>query len=107
MEIISGSKEEYYIDFGVIRVKPRPRNELPKSQNEEKEKVKNLKIHPDERLLIQVYSTWMVFGGNTLDLGSFGKETDKTTTLHQILEEVVHIECGDGVACFKRRPQEV
>ncbi|GJS24583.1 DNA helicase [Tanacetum coccineum] len=40
--------------------------------------------------------TWMAFGGNTRDLGSFGKETDKTTTLHQILEEVVHTECGDG-----------
>ncbi|GKB08810.1 hypothetical protein Tco_0837122, partial [Tanacetum coccineum] len=26
-----------------------------------------------------------------------GEETDKTTTLHQILEEVVHTECGDGV----------
>ncbi|GJZ00804.1 hypothetical protein Tco_0518233 [Tanacetum coccineum] len=37
-------------------------------------------------------STWMAFGGNTGDLGSFGEETDKTTTLHQIHEEVVHIE---------------
>ncbi|GJT82400.1 hypothetical protein Tco_1056742 [Tanacetum coccineum] len=39
----------------------------------------------------------MTFGGNTRDLGSFGEETDKTTTLQQILEEVVHTECGDGV----------
>ncbi|GKB78891.1 hypothetical protein Tco_0945786 [Tanacetum coccineum] len=30
-----------------------------------------------------VFSTWMAFGGNTRDLGSFGEETDKTTTLHQ------------------------
>ncbi|GJV11733.1 hypothetical protein Tco_1353274, partial [Tanacetum coccineum] len=41
--------------------------------------------------------TWMAFGGNTRDLGSIGEETNKTTNLHQILEEVVHTECGDGV----------
>ncbi|GJY87019.1 hypothetical protein Tco_0501647 [Tanacetum coccineum] len=29
--------------------------------------------------------TWMAFGENTCDLGSFREETDKTTTLHQIL----------------------
>ncbi|GJW53644.1 hypothetical protein Tco_0097729 [Tanacetum coccineum] len=52
-------------------------------------------------------TTWMVFGGNTHDLDSFGEETDKTTTLHQILEEVVHTECGDGVASFKRQCQDV
>ncbi|GJX98603.1 putative reverse transcriptase domain-containing protein [Tanacetum coccineum] len=27
--------------------------------------------------------TWMAFGGNTRDLGSFGEETDEITTLHQ------------------------
>ncbi|GKD66242.1 hypothetical protein Tco_1308350 [Tanacetum coccineum] len=27
--------------------------------------------------------TWIAFGGNTRDLGSFGEETDKITTLHQ------------------------
>nr|GEU31180.1 hypothetical protein [Tanacetum cinerariifolium] len=48
-------------------------------------------------------STWMDFGGNTRDLGSFGEEMDKTTALHQILKEVVHTECGDDVASFKRR----
>ncbi|GJR26822.1 retrovirus-related pol polyprotein from transposon TNT 1-94 [Tanacetum coccineum] len=32
-----------------------------------------------------VFSTWMAFGGNTRDLGSFGEETDKTTDLHQNL----------------------
>ncbi|GJY71684.1 zinc finger, CCHC-type containing protein [Tanacetum coccineum] len=42
----------------------------------------------------------MTFGGNTRDLGSFGEERDKTTTLHQIFEEVVHTECGDGVRVF-------
>ncbi|GJX97951.1 retrotransposon protein, putative, unclassified [Tanacetum coccineum] len=31
----------------------------------------------------EVFSTWMAFGGNIRDLGSFGEETDKTTTLHQ------------------------
>ncbi|GJS60973.1 putative reverse transcriptase domain-containing protein [Tanacetum coccineum] len=53
----------------------------------------------------EVFSTWMAFGGNTRDLGSFGEETNKTTTLHQILKEVMHTECGDGVtsllSCWK------
>ncbi|GJZ34350.1 ribonuclease H-like domain-containing protein [Tanacetum coccineum] len=31
----------------------------------------------------KVFSTWMTFGGNTRDLGSFGEETDEITDLHQ------------------------
>ncbi|GKE63115.1 hypothetical protein Tco_1513482, partial [Tanacetum coccineum] len=42
-----------------------------------------------------VFSTWMAFGGNTCDLGSFGEETDKITDLHQILEEVLLTERGE------------
>ncbi|GJV61807.1 hypothetical protein Tco_1467907, partial [Tanacetum coccineum] len=49
-----------------------------------------------------VFSTWMAFGGNTCDLGSFGEETDEITDLHQILEEVLLTERGDGVAGIKR-----
>ncbi|GJY45530.1 zinc finger, CCHC-type containing protein [Tanacetum coccineum] len=60
-----------------------------------------------DKWLEAMTSTWMAFGGNTRDLGSFGEETDKTTTLHQILEEVMHTECGDGVVSFKRRRQDV
>ncbi|GKD95954.1 hypothetical protein Tco_1379851, partial [Tanacetum coccineum] len=33
----------------------------------------------------KVFCIWKAFGRNTLDLGSFGKETDKTTNLHQHL----------------------
>ncbi|GJW59441.1 retrovirus-related pol polyprotein from transposon TNT 1-94, partial [Tanacetum coccineum] len=54
----------------------------------------------------EVYSTWMAFGGNTRDLGSFGEETDKITDLHQILEEVLFTERGDGVAGIKRRRRD-
>ncbi|GJZ49402.1 hypothetical protein Tco_0603592 [Tanacetum coccineum] len=54
----------------------------------------------------RVFSTWMKFGGNTRDLSSFEEETNKTTTLHHILEEVVHTECGDDVASFKRWRQD-
>nr|GEX84198.1 retrotransposon Orf1 [Tanacetum cinerariifolium] len=50
-----------------------------------------------------VFSTWMEFGGNTRDLGSFGEETDNITDLHQIHEEVLFTVCGDGVAGIKRR----
>ncbi|GKC03937.1 hypothetical protein Tco_0995547 [Tanacetum coccineum] len=54
-----------------------------------------------------VFSTWMAFGGNTRDLGSFGEETDEITYLHQILEEVFLIKRGDGVASIKRRRRDV
>nr|GEW79296.1 UBN2_3 domain-containing protein [Tanacetum cinerariifolium] len=51
----------------------------------------------------EVFSTWMAFGGNTRDFESFEEETDKITDLHQIHEEVLSIERGDGVAVIKRR----
>ncbi|GKD74812.1 hypothetical protein Tco_1333094, partial [Tanacetum coccineum] len=47
-----------------------------------------------------VFSTWMAFGGNTCDLGSFREETDKTTTLHQEPGRIIHSEPGDGVMTF-------
>ncbi|GKC84935.1 hypothetical protein Tco_1140652, partial [Tanacetum coccineum] len=50
-----------------------------------------------------VFSSWMAFGGNTRDLGSFGEETDKITDLHQFHEEVFFTERRDGVAGIKRR----
>ncbi|GJT80366.1 hypothetical protein Tco_1054708 [Tanacetum coccineum] len=50
-----------------------------------------------------VFSTWMAFGGNTRDLGSFGEATDEITDLHQILEKVVFIEREDDIASIKRR----
>ncbi|GJR65836.1 zinc finger, CCHC-type containing protein [Tanacetum coccineum] len=49
----------------------------------------------------------MTFGGNTRDLGSFGEETDEITDLHQILEEVLLTERGDGVASIKRRRRDL
>ncbi|GKA37620.1 hypothetical protein Tco_0724185 [Tanacetum coccineum] len=52
-------------------------------------------------------STWMAFGGNTRDLGSFGEETDEITGLHQILEEVLLTEHGDGVVSIKRRHRDL
>ncbi|GJT85381.1 hypothetical protein Tco_1067098 [Tanacetum coccineum] len=55
----------------------------------------------------EVFSTWMTFGGNTRDLGSFGEETDKITDLHQIHEEILFIECGDGIAGIKRRRRDL
>ncbi|GJS04600.1 hypothetical protein Tco_0321108 [Tanacetum coccineum] len=54
-----------------------------------------------------VFSTWMAFRGNTRDLGSFREETDKITNLHQIHEEVLFIECGDGIAGIKRRRRDL
>ncbi|GKC82289.1 putative reverse transcriptase domain-containing protein, partial [Tanacetum coccineum] len=57
----------------------------------------------DLELGVVVFSTWMAFGGNTHDLGSFGEETDKIPDLHQIHEEILFSEHGDGVAGIKRR----
>ncbi|GJV04952.1 hypothetical protein Tco_1338521 [Tanacetum coccineum] len=39
---------------------------------------------PSVGVFDEVFRTWMAFGGNTRDLGLFGEEADKTTTLHQI-----------------------
>ncbi|GKA13934.1 hypothetical protein Tco_0693580 [Tanacetum coccineum] len=50
--------------------------------------------------------TWMTFGENTRDLSSLGEETDEITYLHQNLEEVLLIECGDDVASIKRHRRD-
>ncbi|GJV10354.1 hypothetical protein Tco_1351895 [Tanacetum coccineum] len=55
----------------------------------------------------KVFSTWMAFGGNTRDLGSFGEKTDKITDLHQIHEEVLFTEHRDDVAGIKRRRRDL
>ncbi|GJW99869.1 hypothetical protein Tco_0183783 [Tanacetum coccineum] len=56
---------------------------------------------------------WMAFGGNTLDLGSFGEETDKTAnSTPKPFEEVCTVPGGgvanpyDGVRICKRRRQD-
>ncbi|GKB85268.1 hypothetical protein Tco_0957540 [Tanacetum coccineum] len=54
-------------------------------------------------MYFRVFSTRMAFGRNTRDLGSFREETDEITDLHQILEEVLHTERGDGITSIKRR----
>ncbi|GJY29793.1 hypothetical protein Tco_0405560 [Tanacetum coccineum] len=65
-------------------------------------------------LISELMSTWMAFGGNTRDLGSFGEETDEITTLHQSQRRKGHIDPGDsvtitcdGVRTSKRRRQEI
>ncbi|GKB69076.1 hypothetical protein Tco_0930488 [Tanacetum coccineum] len=40
-------------------------------------------------------------------LGSFGEETDEITDLHQILEEVLLTERGDGITSIKRRRHDL
>ncbi|GJZ48812.1 hypothetical protein Tco_0603002 [Tanacetum coccineum] len=49
----------------------------------------------------EVFSTWMAFGGNTCDLGSFGEETDKITNLHQIHEVFCSQRFEPAVQAFK------
>ncbi|GJZ81075.1 gypsy/ty3 retroelement polyprotein [Tanacetum coccineum] len=55
----------------------------------------------------EVFSTWMAFGENTRDLGSFEEETDEIMDLHQILKEVLLTERGDGVTIIKRRHRDL
>ncbi|GJX46971.1 hypothetical protein Tco_0272161, partial [Tanacetum coccineum] len=55
----------------------------------------------------EVFSTWMAFRGNTRDLGSFGEEMDEITDLHQILEEMLLTERGDGVASIKQHRRDL
>ncbi|GJV30126.1 hypothetical protein Tco_1386574 [Tanacetum coccineum] len=59
------------------------------------------------KFALDVFSTWMAFGGNTRNLGSLGEETDEITDLHQILEEMLLTERGDGVASIKRRRHDL
>ncbi|GJR92615.1 hypothetical protein Tco_0264789 [Tanacetum coccineum] len=59
-----------------------------------------VRIYPDG--VASPAITWMAFGGNTRDLGSFGEETDEITNLHQIHKEILFSERGDGVAGIKR-----
>ncbi|GJS54368.1 hypothetical protein Tco_0627730 [Tanacetum coccineum] len=58
------------------------------------------------KLFSEVFSPWMAFGGNTHDLGSFKEEADEITDLHQIHEEILFLERGDGVAGIKRRRRD-
>ncbi|GJZ60265.1 hypothetical protein Tco_0616081 [Tanacetum coccineum] len=55
---------------------------------------------------VEVFSTWMAFGGNTRDLGSFGEEINEITDLHQILEEILLTGRVDGIASIKRRRRD-
>ncbi|GJS70656.1 hypothetical protein Tco_0703497 [Tanacetum coccineum] len=61
---------------------------------------------PSVGVFDEVFSTWMAFGGNTHDLGSFGEETDEITDLHQILEEVLLTGHGDSVAGTNRHRRD-
>ncbi|GJS41262.1 hypothetical protein Tco_0566305 [Tanacetum coccineum] len=63
-------------------------------------------VDSDMHTTYQSFSTWMTFGGNTRDLGSFGEETDEITDLRQIHKEILFSERGDGVAGIKRRRRD-
>ncbi|GKF81107.1 ALP1-like protein isoform X1 [Tanacetum coccineum] len=55
-----------------------------------------LKVVASQDLWI-LMSTWMAFGGNTRDLGSFWEEMDEITNLHQSQRRKGHTDPGDGV----------
>ncbi|GKC15362.1 hypothetical protein Tco_1012144 [Tanacetum coccineum] len=55
----------------------------------------------------EVFSTWMTFGGNTRDLGSFGEETDEIMDLHQDSPRIMFSKRRDGVTSTKRRRHDL
>ncbi|GKC30079.1 hypothetical protein Tco_1037373 [Tanacetum coccineum] len=55
----------------------------------------------DEKKL-ERFSTWMAFGGNTRDLGSFGEETNKITDHTKFWKNFAFIARGDGVLAIMR-----
>ncbi|GKB42522.1 hypothetical protein Tco_0887464, partial [Tanacetum coccineum] len=93
------SKETHHFEH--IIQQPILQHVTPSHNNGRKTHLLEDKKIPSVRVFDEVFSTWMAFGGNAHDLGSFGEETDMITDLHQIHEEVLFIESGDGVACIK------
>ncbi|GKA28367.1 hypothetical protein Tco_0714535 [Tanacetum coccineum] len=59
------------------------------------------KVIFDEKKL-ERFSTWMAFGGNTRDLGSFGEETNKITDHTKFWKNFAFIARGDGVLAIMR-----
>ncbi|GKA34641.1 hypothetical protein Tco_0721070, partial [Tanacetum coccineum] len=55
----------------------------------------------------KVFSTWMTFGGNTRNLGSFGEEIDKITDLHQDSPRIMFSEYEDGIRSTKQRNHDL
>ncbi|GJZ11578.1 hypothetical protein Tco_0546337 [Tanacetum coccineum] len=50
---------------------------------------------------------YQAYGNLYAMTGSFGEETNEIMDLHQILEEVLLTERGDGVASIKRRRRDL
>ncbi|GJR27167.1 hypothetical protein Tco_1103399 [Tanacetum coccineum] len=49
----------------------------------------------------------MAFGGNTHDLGSFGKETEEITDLHKDSPRIMFSERDDDITSTKRRHHDL
>ncbi|GKE23136.1 hypothetical protein Tco_1434648 [Tanacetum coccineum] len=56
---------------------------------------------PSVGVFDEVFCIWKAFGRNTRDLGSFRKETDKTTDLHQHLSRIStqKLETASQITC--------
>ncbi|GKD91009.1 U11/U12 small nuclear ribonucleoprotein 48 kDa protein [Tanacetum coccineum] len=67
--------------------KNKSREELLAEERDYKRRRMSYRGKKMKRSTTQVFSTWMTFGGNRHDLGSFGEETDKIMDLHQIHEK--------------------
>ncbi|GJS23603.1 hypothetical protein Tco_0452235 [Tanacetum coccineum] len=99
------SKETHHLEH--IIQQPIFQHVTPFHNNGRKVHLLEDKQIPSIGVFDEVFSTWMAFGGNTRNLGSFGEETDKITDLHQIHEEVLFTERGDDIAGIKRRHHDL
>ncbi|GKD67034.1 hypothetical protein Tco_1309142 [Tanacetum coccineum] len=94
LDQLTQTEQELKIDLNKPLKEQDPLNELNELANNKRKRTSDLKDHS---------STWMAFGGNTRDLGSFGEETDEITDLHQILKEVLLTARGDSITGITRR----
>ncbi|GJX87645.1 hypothetical protein Tco_0339659 [Tanacetum coccineum] len=91
----SHSEDRFYRD--TIKLGP----EYATRMDDEGEVTKAHLLEDKQISSVEIFSTWVAFGRNTPDLGPFVEETGKITDLHQIHEEVLFTERGDGVTGIK------
>ncbi|GJY34786.1 hypothetical protein Tco_0419255 [Tanacetum coccineum] len=97
---LTQTEQELKIDLNKPLKEQDPLNELNELANKKRKRTSDLKTIP---MSTKKHNTWMAFGGNTRDLGSFGEETDEITDLHQILKEVLLTARGDSITGITRR----
>nr|GEU67643.1 hypothetical protein [Tanacetum cinerariifolium]GEW69965.1 hypothetical protein [Tanacetum cinerariifolium] len=77
---------------------------IPMGSKEEAERIKRKDLNLKQE---SAKNTWMTFGGNIRDLGTFREEMDKITGLRRIHEEVLFTEREVGITGIKRHRRDL